>query len=130
MLLLTVRTDNPEAEVGLYSGSQKLAYEKWEANRELSDTLHRKIEALLTDQDKKLSAIQGIICFQGPGSFTGLRIGLTVANALAYSLGVPIIAAMGDEWIKTGATRLLAGEDDKIALPHYGAPVHITLPKH
>ncbi len=129
MLILGIRTDKPEAEIGLFDGDTKLAYEIWPAHRELSDTIHRKIGDMLQGKHKKLEEVQGIVCFQGPGSFTGLRIGLTVANALAYSLSVPIVAAMGDTWITHGTGRLHAGEDDKLALPHYGAPVHITLPK-
>lgn len=129
MLTLTIRTDNPEAEVGLFEDSKKLAYETWHAHRELSITLHDKIEELLKGQGKMLHDLRGIVCFQGPGSFTGLRIGLTVANAMAYGLAVPIVATRGDSWIQTGQKRLQAGEDDRIVLPHYGAPVHITLPK-
>ncbi|HSX35120.1 MAG TPA: tRNA (adenosine(37)-N6)-threonylcarbamoyltransferase complex dimerization subunit type 1 TsaB [Candidatus Saccharimonadales bacterium] len=129
MLILTIRTDNPEAEVGLYEGSTKLAYETWHAHRELSTTLHTKIKGLLEAQGKTLQDLDGLVCFQGPGSFTGLRIGLTVADALVYGLGLPIIATQEDDWIKTGISRLQAGEDDRIALPHYGAAVHITKQK-
>ena len=129
MLVLSIRTDNPEAEVGLFKDDEQLAYETWHAHRELSTTLHRKIEDLLKSQDASLQDLGGIVCFQGPGSFTGLRIGLTVADTLAYSLPIPIVAAMEEGWLQTGLARLHAGEDDRIALPHYGAPVHITLPK-
>lgn len=126
MIVLTIRTDNPEAEVGLFDQDAKLAYDTWHAHRELSTTLHRKIEELLKRQGKTLRDLNGIVCFQGPGSFTGLRIGLTVANAMAYGLSIPIVAAREDDWIQAGLARLKAGEDDRIALPHYGAPVHIT----
>ena len=125
MIILTIRTDKPEAEVGLYDGEKQLAYETWPAHRELSDTLHKKIKSILDSQQKDFKDIQGIVCFQGPGSFTGLRIGITVADAFAYGLDVPIVAAQ-DDWIEKGIQRLKAGENDRIALPHYGAPVHIT----
>ncbi len=131
MLILTIRTDKPEAEVGLFNDRTQLAYETWHAHRELSVTLHRKIEELLKKQAKTWQDIQGIACFQGPGSFTGLRIGLTVANTLAYGLAIPIVAVQGagDTWMKSGIDRLLTGETDKLALPEYGAPAHTTLPK-
>ncbi len=128
MLILTIRTDNPEAELGLYQDETQLAYEVWHAHRELSDTIHKKIKALLESQQKDLRDIEGIVCFQGPGSFTGLRIGLTVADALAYGLDVPIVATQ-DDWIEQGIARLKSGKNDRIALPHYGAPVHITQQK-
>ncbi len=126
MLILTVRTDNPEAEIGLFDGETKLAYETWQAHRELSNTIHAKVKALLESQNKSLQNVEGIVCFQGPGSFTGLRIGLTAADVLAYGLGIPIVAMQGDDWALEGMKRLTSGEDDRIALPHYGAPVHIT----
>jgi tRNA threonylcarbamoyladenosine biosynthesis protein TsaB len=129
VLVLTIRTDNPEAEIGLYDGDTKLAYDTWHAHRELSATLHQHIETMLTSQHKTLADLHGIVCFQGPGSFTGLRIGLTVADALVYGLTLPIVATMENNWIQTGIERLHAGEDDRIALPHYGAPVHITQQK-
>lgn len=128
MLILTIRTDNPEAEVGLYEDEKQLAYQTWQAHRELSDTLHKKIKDVLASQNKDFKDIQGIVCFQGPGSFTGLRIGITVADAFAYGLSIPIVATQ-DDWIEKGIERLKAGDDDRIALPHYGAPVHITQQK-
>ena len=37
-----------------------------------------------------LKTLQGIEVETGPGSFTGLRVGVSVANSLAYSLGIPV----------------------------------------
>ncbi len=129
MRVLTIRTDNPEAELGLYDGDKQLAYEAWQAHRELSATIHKKLEATLQAQSKKLEDVQGIVCFNGPGSFTGLRIGLTVGNALAYGLGVPIVGAMGDDWRRDGIAALARGDNDTIVMPEYGAEPHITLQK-
>ena len=129
MLILTIRTDKPEAEIGMFNDEKQLAYEKWEAHRALAETIHQKIEALLKSQKKGWSDVQGIACFQGPGSFTGLRIGLTVANALSYGLSVPIVATQNEDWIEQGIKHLLAGKNDQLALPEYGSPVHITRPR-
>lgn len=129
MLILTIRTDKPEAEIGLYDSYEKLAYKTWHAHRELSVTLHQKVVELLAGQNADLEKIEGIICFAGPGSFTGLRIGLSVANALAYGLSVPIVSQKGARWITEGIVRLLQGEQDTLALPEYGAPVRITQQK-
>jgi tRNA threonylcarbamoyladenosine biosynthesis protein TsaB len=129
MLILTIRTDKPEAEIGLFNNTTKLDYQTWHAHRELSATLHTRISELLAKQGKTIQDLRGIAAFQGPGSFTGLRIGLTVANTLAYSLSIPIVAAQGAGWLETALQRLVTGESDQIALPHYGAEAHITLPK-
>src|SRR5262245_13842441 len=129
MLTLTIRTDKPEAEVGLFEDETKLAYETWQAHRELSNTLHHNIQELLKSQQKTYKDLAGIVCFQGPGSFTGLRIGITTADAFAYGLELPIIATKGEDWVAKGIKRLQNKENDRIALPDYGAPVHITAPK-
>lgn len=129
MIILTVRTDNPEAEIGLFDDQNQLAYKKWHAHRELSNTIHAKIKELLVSRQKDFDDIGGIVCFEGPGSFTGLRIGLTVADALARGLDIPIVATQGKIWLEQGIARLLAGQNDHIVLPHYGAPVHITQQK-
>lgn len=129
MLIVTIRTDKPEAELGLFEDETKLAYEAWPAHRELSATIHKKLTALFESQNRQLSDIQGALCFQGPGSFTGLRIGLTVGNALAYGLSVPVKGAMGENWIQQGIAALLKGENDTQVMPEYGAEAHITLPK-
>lgn len=128
MIILTIRTDKPEAEVGLYNDRTQLAYEVWQAHRALAETLHIKIDELLASQQKNLSTIEGIVVYKGPGSFTGLRIGMTVANTLAYSLQIPIVSH-SNAWIEDGIERLLSGENEAVALPEYGAPVHITAPK-
>ena len=130
MIILTLRTDKPEAELGLYDGSTQLAYVCWPAHRELGATIHTQIASLLQRQGRSLHDIQGIVCFQGPGSFTGLRIGLTVGNALAYALAVPIVARAELQWLERGIADLLAGDNERLVLPEYGAPVHTTEPKH
>jgi tRNA threonylcarbamoyladenosine biosynthesis protein TsaB len=126
MIVLTLRTDKPEAEIGLYDDGRQLVYETWLAHRELAETLHGKMKQLLDSQGKDWHDIEGLVVLRGPGSFTGLRIGLTVANALAQGLGVPIVGAVGDEWIAEGLARVAQGVDDRVVLPEYGAPVHIT----
>lgn len=129
MLILTLRTDKPEAEVGLYQDEMQVVYETWQAHRLLAETIHTKVKDILDTQHKTLQDLEGLACYKGPGSFTGLRIGLTVANALAYSLAIPVVAARGNAWQQDAIRRLLQGENETIALPEYGAPVFTTQPK-
>jgi tRNA threonylcarbamoyladenosine biosynthesis protein TsaB len=130
MLILTIRTDKPEAEVGLYQDNQQRKYINWQAHRQLAETTHLTIQELLRGSHEKLEDVEGIAVYQGPGSFTGLRIGITVANALATGLNVPICAAEGETWLPTALQKLISGQDDKLVVPTYGAEVHITPPKH
>jgi tRNA threonylcarbamoyladenosine biosynthesis protein TsaB len=127
MIILTLRTDKPAAEIGLYDGEKRLAYKTWQAHRQLAETIHQNIRGLLASKARTLQEVEGVVVYKGPGSFTGLRIGLSVANALAYGLSIPIVAT-GDGWIEEGIKQIQAGKSDKIALPEYGAAVHTTKP--
>lgn len=98
---------------------------EWEAGR----TMAKGLLAFLDDKTGGLDQIQGIGVMRGPGSFTGLRIGLTVANTLADSLGVPIVGEIGEGWRAVAISRLEAGETDGVVLPFYGGEAHITKPK-
>ncbi len=130
MIVLSIRTDKPEAELGLFNNESRLAYITWPAHRKLAETIHIKIRDLLKNQKSTREDIQGIVIFKGPGSFTGLRIGFSVANALASSLQIPIVATDDKGWQKKGIKSLERGPNDIIALPEYGSLPHITLPKH
>ena len=48
------------------------------------------IDQLLNKHGKTLQDLTGIEVNTGPGSFTGLRVGVTIANTLAHSLQIPI----------------------------------------
>jgi len=126
MLVLSIRTDRPRAEIGLFEDGHKIAYQTWEAHRQLAETIHLQITTILQTHGRALTDIKGLICFKGPGSFTGLRIGLTVANVLAMSLTVPVVGSGGGNWLEQGLQLLADGENDVVAMPEYGAEVHIT----
>lgn len=128
MIILTIRTDKPEAEIGLYEDGKQLQYVTWEAHRALAETLHQQIAKLLESGGRHLQDIAGIVVYAGPGSFTGLRIGVSVANTLAYSLGIPIVGTT-DQWLEEGIAKLTSDKSDKIVSPQYGSPAHITQPK-
>lgn len=131
MLILTLRTDKPEAEIGLFDDDRMLVHEVWHAHRQLAETIHGKIRDIVTGQGKDLNDLGGVVVYHGPGSFTGLRIGVSVANALAASYGLPMIGTTGDDWQTGGVRDLLAGvHTTSIIFPEYGAPVHITQQKH
>ena len=98
---------------------------EWQAGR----TLARSLLKFLEEKTGDLHDISGIGIMKGPGSFTGLRIGLTVANTLADSLNIPIAGATGEDWQKVALKKLRAGENEKIVMPEYGAAAHITAPR-
>ncbi len=48
------------------------------------------VQRLLEEKKAELSDLKAIEVVTGPGSFTGLRVGVSIANALGYALGIPV----------------------------------------
>ena len=126
MLTLCIRTDKPEAELYLFDEEKELGRVVWLAHRQLAETIQRKIDELLRLQRRTLQDIEKVCVYRGPGSFTGLRIGISVANALAYSLQIPIAGAEGENWLKES---LQSEPAPGPIVPMYGFDPHITKQK-
>lgn len=125
MIYLAIKTDQQQAELYLYDESAKLLDEvKWQAQRELAETIHAKITELLRRNNMKLKDINKILFYEGPGSFTGLRIGASVANALAYGLNIPAVQAGGEDWINQCLQE--TNSEHSVISPVYGSDTHIT----
>ncbi len=60
--------------------------------RAASAELMPAVEALLRDAEHDLRAIRALVVVNGPGSFTGMRVGLSTAKGLAHAAGMPIVA--------------------------------------
>jgi tRNA threonylcarbamoyladenosine biosynthesis protein TsaB len=129
MIILALRTDKPEAELYLLDGQKRLAEIKWQAHLKLAETLNGKIEEILNQSSICYEDLDGIAVYKGPGSFTGLRIGISVANALAYAGSLPIAARGNGTWLEDAVGALAKGHGDKAATPEYGAPARITQPR-
>jgi tRNA threonylcarbamoyl adenosine modification protein YeaZ len=129
-MILALRTDKPNAELFLFDGHTKVDEYRWEAHRELADTLLNKISNLLDENNLTLNDLNGIIIFTGEGSFTGLRIGTATANALAYGLNIPIAASKGEKWIELGLENIASTKVGEFVVPEYSAEPNITRPKN
>lgn len=128
MNYLLLDTATPICRVSIIKNDSKLDYE-WQADRALAHGLLSHLTGLLSENDLNFDDLSGIGALRGPGSFTGLRIGLTVLNTIADSQNIPIVGADGDDWQRAALERLEAGESDQIVLPLYGRDARITSPR-
>ena len=123
-MIILLDTSTPTCRLTTVDGESSNNFE-WEAGR----TLARGLLAVIQEKVGDIKNISGIGIMRGPGSFTGLRIGMAIANTLADGLGVPIVGETGDSWRESALGRLSSGEDDQVILPFYGGDAHITKPK-
>ena len=68
----------------------KTSYESWQRQSEL---LVQEISLLLERHELKGKDIEYVVCSKGPGSYTGVRIALTVAKTIAFALNIPLYLA-------------------------------------
>jgi tRNA threonylcarbamoyladenosine biosynthesis protein TsaB len=127
-MYLGIRTDSPIAELYIYDDTTPRAEKTWQADRQLAHGLLTQLETFLQENNATFQDLTGLFVYQGPGSFTGLRIGLTVMNTIAYAQKIAIVGSEGDMWREDAVTRLASGESDEIVLPRYGAEPRITKP--
>lgn len=130
-MYIAIRTEKPEAEIILFDESKIVETVSWHAHKQLSSTILLKTTDLLARHSLSFGDIQGIACFTDGGSFTGLRIGASVANALAASLQVPVVSVLHSEWLvpTTLCVKFAHTEPGQFIAPHYDRPATTTQPK-
>lgn len=127
-MILLLDTSTPVCKLTLIDDNWRYD-DQWQADRTLAKGLLAYLRDQLAKHGKTFSDVTAIGAFRGPGSFTGLRIGLTVLNTMADAERVPIVGGMGDNWQAEVQAKLARGENEKIVLPFYGGDAHITKPR-
>ncbi|HEX8195971.1 MAG TPA: tRNA (adenosine(37)-N6)-threonylcarbamoyltransferase complex dimerization subunit type 1 TsaB [Pyrinomonadaceae bacterium] len=89
-LILSLETSTRSGGVALLRGNEVLAERAGKENSSQSAQLLSDIREILQKNDLNLNQINLFAVTVGPGSFTGLRIGLATAKALAMALKIPI----------------------------------------
>ncbi len=92
MILYIDTSDSTNTKVVLKKGEEDVVLEE-KTGVTKSQNILPLIEKLLQQEHIALGDLTGVEVHTGPGSFTGVRVGVTVANTLAWSLGIPVNGA-------------------------------------
>jgi tRNA threonylcarbamoyladenosine biosynthesis protein TsaB len=91
-MILAVDTSTRLISIALHSGTRLLAEHSWHSSNQHSVELSPAIETMLDKAGISSAELTALAVAQGPGSFTGLRIGISVAKAMAMALQLPLVA--------------------------------------
>ena len=91
MIILAIDTSNEYLSLALEVGGVRFSSLDKVLNKQ-SHYIIEKINALVVNADIKLTEINLIAYVEGPGSFTGLRVGLSVALGIAYGINAKLVA--------------------------------------
>lgn len=90
--LLAIETATAYGSVALFAGDQLLAATELRRQQSHARLLMPMIEQLLDHLDLKPADLSGIGVSRGPGSYTGLRVGVSTAKGLCYALQKPLLS--------------------------------------
>jgi tRNA threonylcarbamoyl adenosine modification protein YeaZ len=88
---LAIDTSTDIASLALVQDSEVLAELSWRSGQNHTVQLLPHLAHLLSQAKLGLESISSITVARGPGSYNGLRVGISTAKALAFSLGIPIV---------------------------------------
>jgi tRNA threonylcarbamoyladenosine biosynthesis protein TsaB len=91
MLVLGVETSTMQGGAALVGEGGLVSEYTLNVEATHSERLLPTIERVLRDSGVSLDSLSGIAVGLGPGSFTGLRIGLSTVKGLAYATGLPVV---------------------------------------
>jgi tRNA threonylcarbamoyl adenosine modification protein YeaZ len=135
ILAIDTATSRVVVAAGTLDGAP-LKITTWPAEHRHGEHLLPSIGQVLTEANVSHSQVEAIVAGTGPGAFTGLRVGLATAKALAHGLGRPLVgiatsealieAAASAEGVATSRVVLLlpAGPSDRV-VARTGAPARL-----
>ena len=119
MRILAIDTATEACSVALWNDGTTFAHFE-ECPREHTQRILPLVKTILTEGNTALTDLDALAYGRGPGSFTGVRIGIGIAQGLALGadlpmIGVSTLATMAQgAWRMTGATRVLAAIDARM----------------
>ena len=90
-LILGIDTADVVGSVALVADGDRVEFSTFQTPPTYAENLARKIAHLLEKADVAASDLAGVAVSSGPGSFTGLRIGISTALGITAALGIPIV---------------------------------------
>ena len=91
-MYLAIDTFSEILGIAVFQNSHIITVQEYYRKKPFSEFLTPKLEQIFDELSLSPEEIKGVIVNRGPGSYTGIRVGVTVAKTLAYSLNIPIYA--------------------------------------
>ena len=98
-LHLHINTALDKAYVAVSRDGRILAYKENLQQKEHASFLQPAIRDIFLSLNKKLQELSSISVIHGPGSYTGLRVGLSAAKGICYACEIPLICISTLEWL-------------------------------
>lgn len=91
-IILCLETATTVCSVALFDNEKLLTYQEYHIEKSHSVLLPTLVETSLNNAGLSKAELNAVAISEGPGSYTGLRIGVSIAKGLCYALDIPLIA--------------------------------------
>lgn len=115
--ILSIDTSTEICSVALSKGTEQVAFRETAEGRSHAKILLPFIEETLKEAAVAPGQLQAVAVSMGPGSYTGLRIGVSTAKGLCYSLGIPLIAVPTLQIIAAGTRKAVSMAPEMLLCP-------------
>lgn len=92
MLLLSLETSCSTFSVALHQGKRLIGFNEVTTPQSTASQLAVVIDQLISTSGYRPSQLSGVVVSSGPGSYTGLRIGVATAKGICFALQIPLLA--------------------------------------
>jgi tRNA threonylcarbamoyladenosine biosynthesis protein TsaB len=116
LLVIDTATRNPVVALADERG-KLMGVRQWPSHHRHSEELLERLDDLLAETGADRRALGGVIVGTGPGSFTGLRIGLATAKVIAYGLEIPLVGVSTTTALANSARRSTNADRVAVTLP-------------
>lgn len=123
---LYIDTSSEKAILAIFNHDMKIIEKSsWNCSGDLSDVLLSNISKILKNNFLDLSMINLIVVNAGPGSYTGLRIGISTVNAISWARGIEVRHGA----LEDGKLKIFESAKPIFIMPKYDNPPKITVSK-
>lgn len=121
-LLLSLETSSQSCSAALHDDGVLVASKVIETPRSAASQLAVMIDDIFQVSNRKPQELKGVIVAAGPGSYTGLRIGVATAKGLCYALNIPLVSVntlelMAYQFLEMDAVKKYIKDDNVILCP-------------
>lgn len=109
MKVLAIDTSNYVLGIALIDGEKVICEYITNLKKNHSVRVMPAIEQVMKESETKPSELTKIVVAKGPGSYTGVRIGVSIAKTLAWTLGIPLVGVSSLEVLAAATGRYFQG---------------------
>lgn len=116
-ILLCIDSATTHASVAIAAEGKLLGMKRNDVQKDHAAFLQPAIAVLLTELGMEMKSIEGVCVSAGPGSYTGLRVGMATAKGICYALNIPLLTIPTTAIMASAAKKQINRGEEELIIP-------------